>query len=233
MIGRLENHYILCGYGRIGIRIAQDLARARMPFVVIENDAEKIQLLEKSSLLFIEGNAEEESSLLNAGLLQAQGIILTLPDDSDNVFVTLTARELNPTLFIMARTDRRQNRRKLIRAGADKVIAPYEIGADRMAQVILRPHVDAFLERAFDTGALDLHMDEIVVQKGSLLDGKSLRSSQFRQRFEAIVVALVRADGSSTFNPDPSIEIRANDVLIAFGKPDMISRLRLEGCTPQ
>jgi voltage-gated potassium channel len=232
MINNLDKHYILCGYGRIGYRIAQDLHRAEKPFVVIEQNEAKVELLRQSDLLFVQGNAEEESILLQAGLKRARGLIVTLPEDSANVFVTLTARELNPDLFILARTEKHQNRRKLERAGANKVIAPYEIGADRMAQVILRPQVDRFMEQVLKTGALDLKMEEVRVQPKSLLDGKSLAESKFRQRFDAIVVAQLEADSQKmNFNPDPKQKIKADDVLIVMGSQDMIERLRTEGCT--
>lgn len=232
MINNLNQHYILCGYGRIGQRIAQDLHRAGKPFVIIEQGEEKVATLRNTDLLFVRGNAEDEHTLLQAGLERARGLILTLPEDSANVFVTLTARELNPDLFILARTDKHQNRRKLERAGANKVIAPYEIGADRMAQVILRPQVDRFMEQILKTGALDLKMEEVRVQPGSLLDGKSLAESQFRQRFDAIVVAQLEAETEKmNFNPDPKQKIKAGDVLIVMGSRDMIERLRNEGCT--
>lgn len=144
------------------------------------------------------------------------------------------ARELNPELFILVRMDTNLNKRKLIRAGVDKVVAPYEIGADRMAQVLLRPHVDRFMERVLQAGALNYSMDEVLVQPHSLLAGKILVGSNFRQRFDAIVVAIM--DGATlnlTFNPDPGQQIKPNDTLIVMGSNEMISRLKKEGCTAQ
>lgn len=233
-IKRMRDHYILCGFGRIGRRIAQDLANSQTPFVVIELDEAKATTLKRTNCPHKHGNAEDEEILVQAGIHHAKGLILTLPDDSTNVFVTLTARELNPSLYILVRTEVHQNRKKLLRAGADKVVAPYEIGADRMAQVILRPHVDLFMEEVLKTGALNMQMEEVIVQPGSLLDGRSLAECQFRQIFDAIVIALVSPEGEQMrFNPKPTHQIKAGDVLIVLGSKEMITRLRVEGCQPR
>ena len=233
MIDKLENHYILAGYGRIGSRVAQDLKRNRTPFVIIENKAEKSELLDSRDMLYIRGDAEQEETLIKAGIERAKGLILTLPEDRANVFATLVARELNPDLFILVRTDTHLNRRKLIRAGADKVVSPYEIGADRMAQVILRPNVDRFFEQVLQAETLNYTMDEVVVEDGSSLAGASLADANFRQRFEAIVVAIM--DGKTlelSFNPSPSRTINAGDTLIVMGNLDVISTLKKDGCQP-
>lgn len=233
MIEKTRDHYIICGLGRIGSRIAQDLERQQVPYVVIEQDSEKLDRMATEAMLYVTGNAEEEETLQAAGIERAKGLILTLPDDSANVFVTLVARELNPDLFILARTDKHQNRRKLLRAGADKVISPYEIGADRMAQVILKPNVDRFMERVLHTGALNLVIEEVRVEDGSLVAGRTLSESQFRQRFDAIVVAIM--DGATRmmeFNPSPTIVLKPDDLLIVLGSGEMIERLRREGCSP-
>ena len=227
----MQGHYIVCGYGNIGRRVAHDLQRAGRPFVVIDRDAEVADDLQEARALYVQGDAEEEETLDEAGIARARGLILTLPEDSLNVFVTLVARELNPDVFILARTNNRKNRNKLLRAGADKVISPDEIGADRMAQVILRPHVDRFMEHVLQTGALGLHMEEVAVEAGAPLDGKSLAEARFRQRFDAVVVALIRPETDEmTFNPSASDRIRAGDVLIVLGSAEMIERLREDGC---
>ncbi|GMQ83045.1 MAG: potassium channel protein [Rhodothermia bacterium] len=230
-ISKLSDHYILCGYGRIGMRIAENLRRSGVPFVIIENAENKVDRLKTSHLLYIDGDAEEEESLEAAGITKARGLILTLPEDSVNVFVTLVAREINPDLFILVRTDKHENRRKLIRAGADKVVSPYEIGADRMAQVILRPAVDRFMEKVLHTEALNLMMEEVTVRHGASLAGKSLAESNLRQHFDAIVVSIM--DGNSLemkFNPDATDRINAGDTLIILGSQEMIQNLRKDGC---
>jgi voltage-gated potassium channel len=229
---KLSGHYLLCGYGRIGKRIADDLSRAGTPFVIIEIDPVKLERLDKSFHMYLAGDAEEESTLFAAGIERAKGIILTLPEDSVNVFVTLIAREVNPELFILARTNRHENRRKLLRAGADKVVSPYEIGADRMAQVVLRPSVDRFMEKVLQTEGLNLTMEEVLVAERARIAGSTLASSGLRENFDAIVVAIM--DGNTlemNFNPVADQVINAGDTLIILGSQEMIDRLKNDGCT--
>ncbi len=231
-IEALEDHYIVCGYGRIGERISQDLHREGKNFVVVEIDDAKVEILTERRYLFVHGNAENDDVLIRAGIQRAQGLILTLPDDSSNVFVTLTARELKPDLFVLARTDTHQNERKLRRAGADKVVAAYEIGADRMAQVILRPNVDRFMQDVLLSESINLIMEEIEVRDGAPLAGKTLIGGNFRQDFNTIVVAIV--DGSTDqmrFNPSADSPIKTGDTLIVLGSPIMVEKLRQEGCS--
>jgi voltage-gated potassium channel len=146
------------------------------------------------------------------------------------VFVTLLARELNPNLFILARTNSEENARRLYRAGANKVISPYEIGADRMARVILKPNVDRFLERALHIGGLDLVIEEVEVEEGSAIEGSTLRSIDFRNSYGAIVLGVVSSDERGvTFNPEADRPLVAGDVLVIIGDGLMIENVRL-GC---
>ncbi len=233
-IGRLQDHFILCGYGRIGKRISEDLKRAGKPFLVIDRDADELDIEEDDRLLYVQGDAEEEDTLRKAGIEHARGIILTLPEDSANVFVTLMARELNPHLFILARANALRNRRKLLHAGADKVLSPDEIGADRMAQVILRPNVDRFMEQVLQTGAHGLQMEEVTVEAGAPLAGKSLAQSDFRRQFDAVVVAIIdAASNEMVYNPAAKTQLKEGDILIVLGSQAMISRLQNEGCRPE
>jgi len=229
-IDALSDHYIICGFGRLGQRIARDFKDDGRPFLVVENSPSKIEKLAEVGHLYLEGNAEEERILRDAGIDRARGIVTTLTSDSDNVFVTLLAREINPNIFILARTNASANARRLYRAGANKVISPYEIGADRMARVVLRPNVDRFLERALHVQGLDLQIEEIEILQGSGLDGVSLSSAQFRQHYGAIVVGLVeRSTKEVTFNPDADRQLAAEDVLIVIGDAKMVKLVR-EAC---
>ncbi len=237
MINRIEaltEHYIICGHGRVGKRLAEDLREADRDFVVIDYADEAAEQMRDAGMLYVQGKAEDEETLHRAGIDRARGIILALPDDSDNVFVTLTAREMNPDVFILARTVDHRNRSKLLNAGADKVIAPSEVGADRMAQVVLRPNVDTFMERVLNASALSLRIEEVEVQPGAPLDGQSLAESNFRQRYDVIVIGMIdqSKDGAMTFNPSPKDRIQEGDVLIVLGGPDVIRSLRIEGCQP-
>lgn len=230
-IDRLNNHYIICGYGRVGHRLAEDLIRAEKRFVVVEKDKEVIESNPLDDLLYLIGDAQDEEVLRGAGIDRARGVIIALPQDSFNVFVTLTAREMNPNVYILARTVDHKNRGKILHAGADKVIAPSEVGADRMAQVILRPNVDQFMERVLHTGALSLQIEEVRVREDAPLAGETLASSMFRQKFDAMVIGMIDSDtGEMKFHPGPSDIIEPGDILIVIGDSEMIRRLREEGC---
>ncbi|MEF8815930.1 MAG: potassium channel protein [Salinibacter sp.] len=232
-IDELSDHYIVCGYGRVGERLTEDLIEEGKSVVVVDIDEEISASLSKNERLHVQGDAEDEETLRAAGIERARGLILALPDDSSNVFVALTAREMNPNLFVLARTIDHDNRSKLRNAGADKVIAPSEVGADRMAQVVLRPHTDHFLERVLHTSALSRQIDEVQVHQNAPLAGKTLAESNFRQEFEAIVIGIIDADTDAmTFNPSPTERIDAGDILIVLGETDVIDALRKRVCLP-
>ena len=242
-IRSMHEHYVICGYGRIGRRVAEDLRHTGANFVVIDRSENRIEALREQGIPAILGDAEEEATLREAGLERAQWLIITLPDDATNIFVTLVAKEINPRIRILSRTSDAKNQSKLRQAGAAKVVAPSDVGADRMAQVILRPHVDEFMEEVLKTSSLGLQMDEVTVQEHSPLAGRTLAESHFRQQFDAIVIAIVKhaggadpgdaldGDGRLRFNPSPNDRIEAGDVLIVLGSNEMIRRLQREGCT--
>ena len=246
-LDRLDDHYIVCGYGRLGSRIVEDLVKADRAVAVLDHADEPTRRLRASGIPHLQASAEDDEALLSAGLKRARGLVLSLPNDSDNVFVALTARSLRPSpaaprgadldyadperLLIVARTNEHKNVRKLLRAGVDKVISPYEIGADRMAQTILRPNVDRFLEQVMNVGALDFEMEEVPIGARSLLDGETLRSTRFRDRFDVIVVAVLTDDEGDGvpdwhFNPGADSKLRAGDVLIVLGTTSGIDQLR-------
>jgi len=231
-INNLSDHYIICGYGRVGQRLAEDLTADGRPFVVVDIDEDEIAELREENILHVQGNAEDDEVLKKAGIDRARCLILTLPEDSSNVFVTLTAREMNPELFILARTVDHDNESKLLHAGANKVIAPSEVGADRMAQVVLRPNVDQFMERVLHAKSLSLQIEEIEVHPSAPLAGQSLAESRFRQQFDAVVIGIIDAEtGDMTFNPTPSARIDAGDILIVLGDSEIIQTLREKVCT--
>lgn len=230
---KTENHYIICGYGRIGHRIAEVLKEADIPLVVVENRESSIERLRDDHILYVEGNAQEENVLKEAGVERARGLICALSKDQDNVFVTLIARELNEDIFILVRTNERPNTRKIYRAGADKVISPYEIGADRMANVILRPHVDQFIDR-ITGGEQDHVFDEVKVFEGAELAGKTLSEAKIRQKYFVVIIAIVPEQNQGIlFNPGSDDVINVGDSLIVLGDVDRIESLRREGCNDQ
>ena len=227
---KMEQHYIICGYGRIGHRIAEVLNEAGLPLVVVENRASSIERLKADNIPFIEGDAEDESTLLEAGITRAQSLICTLASDQDNVFTTLLARDLNPHLFILVRTNEHANKNRVLRAGADKVISPYEIGADRMANVILRPHVDQFVDSITKYTMQDHTFDEALIVEGSVLDGKSLAQINLRTQYGVLIIAIIPQGGNIQFNPDSSSQINVGDSLILIGELKQIDKFRREVC---
>ncbi|HKJ33890.1 MAG TPA: potassium channel protein [Balneolales bacterium] len=230
-IDKMDGHYIICGYGRIGRRIAQVLSDSGIEIVVIENQTDIINELKEGHIPYVDGNAQEEETLKKAGVGQAKGLVCTLSKDEDNVFVTLIARELNEKLFILVRTNQQKNTRKILRAGASKVISPYEIGADRMANVILRPNVELFVDRIVRYTEEEHYFDEIKVFEGSLLDGKTISEAGIRQNYNLVIIAIVPADTNKIiFNPGSSDRLNKGDILIVLGDMERINRLRTHGC---
>ncbi len=217
-IGSLTDHYLVCGFGRIGEVVCRELASKPVPFVVIEQREERARKAEEAQHLVLEGDASEEKVLLEAGVMRAKGLFATLPNDAHNVFVTLTAKELNPSLFVVARAETERSEKTLAHAGADKVISPYAMGGHRMAQAALRPAVVDIIELVTHYQSLELQLEEIVVPSKSPCEGVTLRDSGLREQLGVIVVAIKRASGEMLFNPSADERIEAGDRLVALGE---------------
>lgn len=222
-IDKLGGHTILCGYGRMGAMTAERLQASGRTVVVIERDKDHGPELDAAKLLYVVGDATEEETLHDAGLERAEALVTTLPSDSDNVFVTLTARGLRPDLRIVCRAEQPATEAKLHRAGADRVICPQIIGAKRIADILTRPHLVDFFEVAVQ--GVDLELAEYVVEPDSALCDVVLRDSRLRQRTGAMVVAIKRGDGTTVFQPEPEVVFRAGDQLILIGKSGTSERV--------
>ena len=228
-ISRLRDHYIVCGFGRIGKEICKILQEHHRPFVVIEKDAEEIRALEDLQFYQLQGEASDDEVLQRAGIEKAKGLVSVVASDADNLYITLTARGLNPNLFIMTRSSGSPGvQTKLKRAGATRVISPYSIGARRMAHLIVRPTVTDFIDLTMRAGELDLIMEELQVSSASHLNGKNLIESEIRKKYDVIVVAIKRQDGTMLFNPKSETIIMASDILIVLGNSEHIAGLRRE-----
>ena len=212
----LKDHYIICGFGRIGEIIARQLKERRIAVVIIENKSENLGRLEESGYYVVAGDATREEVLQEAGIERARGLVAVVSTDADNVYIVLTARSLNPNLDIVARAEESGAEKKLLRAGADRVESPYEMGGRKMAHAILRPTVTTFMELAMTEG-VEWSMEEVRVGEGSALAGVALKDSGIRQKLDLILVALKRADGEMLFNPTLETLILAGDTLIALG----------------
>ncbi len=224
-VERLKDHYIICGFGRMGSLICREFTAKPLPFVVVEKDLDVIETLKEEHYLFLHGNATDDETLLKAGIRKAKGLISVVTSDTENVYITLTARGLNPDLFILARAGEEGSEIKLKRAGASKVVSPYLIGGSRMAQAILRPNVVDFIEIATGMENLELQMEEIQIPAGSGFVGENLVSAGFRKETGVIIIGIKKASGKMTFNPNPHSKIEAHDTLIVLGEPSSIQKL--------
>ncbi len=226
---RLKDHFIVCGYGRIGKVICQILDENKRSFVVIEKNPHKIQRIIDNGYLVLEGEASTDQVLKDAGIDQAKGLIAVVSSDADTVYITLSARGLRPELFIMTRSSGEEGaEQKLLRAGADKVFSPYFIGATRMAQQLVRPTVIDFIDLAVHGGELGLRLEEMLVSENSPLIGKILLDTGIRKNHNLIVVAIKRHHGEMLFNPSPDTEIRDSDTLVLLGDQESIKNLENE-----
>ncbi len=224
-IQKLQDHYIICGYGRMGNVICKDLSAQSVPFIIMENDSKKIAAIEDEGYLFFEGDVTDDKCLLKVGIEKAKGLVTVLSADSDNVFVTLTARSLNPSIFIVARSNTEGSVHKLLQAGANKVINPFLAAGKHMSQLLLKPVVVDFIEVVARDTSLDLRMEEVKIAKGSSLVGVKLKDTIVRSQLNIIIVAIKKKDGTMVFNPSSETEISTEDILIALGGKENLQKL--------
>ncbi len=223
----IKDHYIICGYGRIGSIIAHELKVNKVPLMVIDHGAEAREPLESEGIPYIIDDATSDDVLIEAGIERAKGLVTVVLSDADNLFITMTARGLNHGLFIVARADQEQTERKLLRAGANKVVLPYLIGGRRMVNTILRPAVTDFIDFTLHGKNIELNMEELLVGSSSRLNGVRLIDSGIRQEMNVIIVAIRNTRGEMTFNPSSAARIEAGDTLIALGPASDLVKLSL------
>jgi voltage-gated potassium channel len=225
-IKALKGHVIVCGYGRVGRIICEEIRKyKKFPLVVIEKNSELTARIEGHDQLYILGDATEEENLLQAGILSAKALVSALDSEADNVYITLTAKGLNSKLFVLARAGKIGSEKKLLRAGADRVVSPSQIAGFRMAQALLRPTVTEFIDFATLDTEIELKMEEIPVTPESNLVDVTLVDSGIRQKLDLIIVAIKKASGEMLFNPASHAEIQIGDTLIALGKRQSLVRL--------
>jgi len=221
---KLQNHYIVCGAGRVGRRIIRNLQKEKLPFVVIERDAKKVAEFEEENLPILLVDATLEENLIQAGVRRAKGLASCLPDDAANVYVVLTARGLNENMHIVARAVEEQAEPKLLRAGANRVIAPTIIGGQSMARALLKPAIADFMD-SIVAETLDLVFEEIPVDTHSPFVNKKLRETNFLKELSIMVIAIRRRNGELFFNPTGESVIEEGDMLIVVGKADSVQKL--------
>ncbi|MEJ2635944.1 MAG: potassium channel protein [Calditrichia bacterium] len=225
-LNALRAHYIICGFGRMGKKICTELKENRADFAVIEKNPDEIENLKELNYVYVEGDATDDEALQQAGIKHAKGLVAVLPTEAENVFTTLSARELNREIFIVARAVEEETESKLLRAGANRVVKPYVIGGHRMAQVLLRPGVVDFIDIIARERRIDLSIEEIEVMKGSSLVGQTLAESPIRNKLNIIIVAISPAGGQVVYNPQSKARIQASDKLIVIGEENNIEQLK-------
>jgi voltage-gated potassium channel len=225
MLDKITDHFIVCGYGRIGSVMVDEFERQGVPYVVIDRDPARIAMAKARGSLVVDGDASSEETLKQAGLNRAKAFIAALSTDAENVYAILSARLTSPGLYIIGRAETEESARKLRTAGADRVISPYQIGGLHMAQLAMRPAVVEFVQLATSAEFLDLSMEQVEVGEGSSLVDQTLVGCNVRQRFGVIVVGIQRASGTMEFNPSPDAVIRKGDRLVVMGPADRLKEL--------
>jgi voltage-gated potassium channel len=224
-IDKLRDHYIICGFGRVGRRVAEEFRHSGAPFVVLDYSPEALEAAREAGALFVEGNGTDDEDLIRAGLAQARGLVAASDDDADNLYITLSARAVKPDLLIVARASTDDAVKKLRLAGADRVVQPYLAAGRVMANLVLKPQVTAFVDVVTSGTGTDLRFEEIEVTDACGQGGKSIRDLDIRKETGALVVALRKHDGTFDTTPTPEAMLDVGDVLIAAGTTDELRAL--------
>jgi len=226
-IKKLKGHHIIAGFGRVGRQVAEEYVNRDVPFIIIEKDEASLDHLDTTGYNYIAGEATEDETLISARIEQARVLVSTLPSEADNVYLSLTARHMNPELYIIARADNPGGERKLKRAGADSVVSPHILGGMRMAMSSLRPNVVDFMQIT-SLGEEGLGVEEISVPVGCRFSGKSLMESGIKAEYGVTVVGIKKPNQKIQINPPPDAVILENDILVLVGSSDELERLTLE-----
>ena len=224
-IDRLKNHYIVCGYGRIGRVLCRNLQKTGYDLVVVEKNPDLVPVMDADGVLYVSGDAADEANLIKAGIERAKGLVAVLATDTDNVFLVLSARQLASDLTIIARASQEGAKSKLQAAGANSVESPYEMGAASMAHRIIRPTVTNFIDLAMAHTRKDIQMEEIPVSESSKLTNVALKDSGIRQDFNLIIIAIKKPDGTMLFNPSFEAAFMPGDTVIAVGEEENLQKL--------
>ena len=225
-IRKMKNHYIICGYGRMGAVIARELHDKGYPFVVVELDQDKVDKISALGYQSILGDATIEKTLEEAGIHEAAGIVVCLNNDPDNLFVTLTARSLNHDAFLVSRCSQINNKPKLKQAGADKVVNPYTAGGHRMAELLISPELEDTVSLSLSQDIVDLAIDEVNLANLNSFHGVKIKDSKIREEFNLIIVGLVNGDGSYEINPNPELLLSAEHTVMIMGQKRQLQQFK-------
>jgi voltage-gated potassium channel len=221
----LQDHFIICGYGRMGKIVSERLAEEKLPFVIIESNQSKIdEIREERKYLFISGDATQEDVLQQAGIRKARGLASLLPSDADNLYLVLTVRLIHPSLFVLSKVVDEEAEKKILQIGANKVVSTYKLSGLKIAQGLIRPTVVDFLDLIIRRKELSLYMEEYTIKKESQLITKTISELKIRQRANVIVVAVKKPGKEIIFNPMSNFEIETGDTLLVLGDKEGIQR---------
>jgi voltage-gated potassium channel len=227
MIDKLKDHFIICGYGRVGRGAAAELQHAGVPFVVVDINPERVERAMMAGMLAANADSTRDETLRLVGIERARGLVAALATDADNLFVLLSSKGLNPRIYVAARAAEEGAEEKMRRAGADAVFAPYSITGHRLAQSLLRPHVVQFLDFTTKDIGLDIAIEQIRVSESSQMVSKSIKDLQLGRDFGVIVMAIRTSDGQMHFNPTAESRVNAGDHLIVMGRQEKLRALEL------
>jgi voltage-gated potassium channel len=232
LINKLENHFIICGYGRVGRSAYDALKKADRQVVIIEKENQQVEESTDLGLTVVKGDATRDETLRQAGIEKASGLMVCSGNDSDNLFIVLSARTLNPDLYIVARSVDPENEVKMRRAGADRVVSPYKIGGRHMANLLSRPHVTEFLDVVTLDSGLELWLEELEIGQSSSLAGQTVVEADLRRRTGAILVALIHGSSRQTQIPDENTRLEVGDELIVLGTREQLLKLEEMTASP-
>jgi voltage-gated potassium channel len=225
MIEKLEKHFIVCGYGRVGRNAAHELKRAGVPSVVVDREAERTERAIQAGMLAVTADSTRDETLRSVHVGNARGLISALSTDADNLFVILSAKNLNPKLFVATRAAEEEAEEKLRRAGVDALFAPYTTAGYRLAQAVLRPHVFQFFDLATNGMGFDVDIEQVRVPESSGFASRSLEQTRIRHDLGVIVLGIRKLDGAMLFNPAAETVIQGGDYLIVMGEPANLRKL--------
>ena len=226
-ISKLKNHYIICGYGRMGAVIAKELKEKGQKFLIIENNEQKVEIIRSKGMFCINGDATSEEILKDAKVDKATGAAVVLDTDPDNLFVTMSLKTTNPDLFILSRCSKEDNETKLLRAGANKVVNPYTAGGHRMAEILSKPQVEDSIAVISPKHAdMNLTLDEISLTGLSQYDGITIKESNIREQFGITIVGIINKEGNSIINPDSETKLDMNDTILLIGEGERMDQFK-------
>ena len=224
-IQNLKDHYIICGYGRMGRIVSHRLEEEKLPFVIIENKPEKIELLKKErKYLFIDGDATTEENLIKAGIKNAKALAALLPSDADNLYLVLTVKLISPSLFVLSKALDEEGEKKILQIGANKIVSPYMLSGLKIAQGLIRPTLVDFLDVIIRRKELSLSMEEFIVKKSSKIADKNLMESDVRKETNIIIVAVKKPGKEIIFNPSSDFVAKAGDTILVLGDKEEITK---------